>query len=226
MLQAILFDIDGTLIDSNALHVRAWREAFRHFGKELTVDEVHHQIGKGGDQLIPVFCTPKEIERFGMALEHYRAQLFTRKYLAQTKPFPGARALMQRMKADGLLIALASSSKAKEVEHHVHTLDVQDLVDVTTSADDVEHSKPRPDIFRAALDALPNVQPSNAIVIGDTPYDAIAAQGARLRTIGVLSGGFGRADLEGAGAIEIRRDVADLLAHYDDSVITRERRAS
>lgn len=223
MLQAILFDIDGTLVDSNALHVEAWRAAFRHFGKDLSFQEVHQQIGKGGDQLIPVFCTPDEVHKFGEALEKYRFELFTRDYLPRTKPFPQARALIERVKDDALLVAVASSSKAPEVEHHVKSLDVAGLLDARTSGDDVERSKPCPDVFEAALHALHRVKASDAIVIGDTPYDAIAARRAGMRTVAVLSGGFAEDELAQAGAIEIYRDAADLLARYDESVIARER---
>ena len=117
----------------------------------------------------------------------------------------------------------AGSSQAQEVKHHVDMLQIQDLIDATTSADDVEHSKPYPDVFQAALDALPGVEPSRAIVIGDTPYDVIAARRAHLRTVAVLSGGFAQRELESAGAIAIVHDVADLLARYDESVIAREK---
>ena len=223
MLQAILFDVDGTLVDSNALHVEAWREAFRRFGKELSFDEVHQQIGKGGDQLIPVFCTPEEVKRFGEAVERFRLELFTRDYLPRAKPFPKARELIARIKDDGLVVALASSSKAPEVTHHVQALGVGDLIDARTSADDVEHSKPCPDVFQAALRALHGVEPRHAIVVGDTPYDAIAARRAGLRTLAVLSGGFPEDELAQAGAMDVYDDVADLLARYDDSVIARER---
>lgn len=218
MLQAVLFDIDGTLVDSNDLHVEAWREAFRRHGKDLSFVDVHRQIGKGGDQLIPVFCTPEEVRRFGEALEKERAEIFTRKYLPQVRPFPDVRALFARIRADGLQVALASSSKEHEVKAHARTLGITDLIDAATSADDVEHSKPCPDVFQAALEKLHAVA-QQAVVVGDTPYDAAAACRAGMRTIGVLSGGFSEAELRGAGAVEVYRDVADLLARYDSSVI-------
>src|SRR5689334_13582579 len=126
MLRAILFDIDGTLVDSNALHVDAWRDAFRHFGKELTFAEVHRQIGKGGDQLIPVFCSKDEIERYGEALEKLRAEIFRRDYMPRVRPFPGVPPLFERLRRDGLRIALASSAKKQEVQENARSLGVED----------------------------------------------------------------------------------------------------
>ncbi|HZQ62634.1 MAG TPA: HAD family phosphatase [Casimicrobiaceae bacterium] len=225
MVQAVLFDIDGTLVDSNDLHVAAWREAFREFGKDLSFEQVHEQIGKGGDQLIPVFCSAEEIARFGDALDRVQAEIFTRKYLPQVKPFPEVRALFERIRRDGLRIALASSSKKHEVEAHKKTLGIGDLVEITTSGDEVERSKPCPDVFQAARDALRDVTASEAIVVGDTPYDAVAARRSGMRAIGVLSGGFEPSQLEGAGAIEVYRDIADLLARYDTCVLARGRRS-
>jgi phosphoglycolate phosphatase-like HAD superfamily hydrolase len=105
----VIFDIDGTLVDSNDLHVDAWRVAFRRYGKELTHAQVHAQIGKGGDQLMPVFLTADELERFGTELEKYRVELFVRDYLPRAEPFPRVRELFERIRGEGLRIALAST---------------------------------------------------------------------------------------------------------------------
>ena len=217
MIKAAIFDVDGTLVDSNVLHVEAWREAFSHYGRELSAEEVHAQIGKGGDQLMPVFLSRHEIERFGDELERLRVELFSRDYLPSVEPFPKVRELFERLKGDGVLIALASSAKEQELSHHVEKLGVEDLVDAATSADDVERSKPSPDVFQAALARLDDVQPHEAIVIGDTPYDAIAARKAGLNTIGLLSGGFAEEALREAGVVALYRDIADLLEHYEES---------
>ena len=222
MIKAVIFDIDGTLVNSNDLHVEAWQEAFKCYGKEVTFDEVHQQIGKGGDQLMPVFCSPEELERFGSDLEQHRAKLFTSDYLPRVKPFPKVRELFERIKADGLQIALASSAKEEEVDQHKKSLGIKELIEAATSADDVEKSKPHPDIFQASLAGLKNISPDEAIVIGDTPYDVMAASKAGMKTIGVLSGGFTQEDLQKDGAIEIYRDVADLLESYDRSILSTE----
>ena len=217
MIKAVIFDVDGTLVDSNLQHVEAWREAFAHYGKELSADEVHAQIGKGGDQLMPVFLSRHEIERFGADLERLRLEIFTRDYLPNAVPFPKVRELFERLRGDGVKIALASSAKETEIEHHQKTLGIEDLVDVATSKDDAEHSKPCPDIFETALARLDGVEAAEAIVVGDSPYDAQAATRCGLRTIGLLSGGFEEALLREAGCIAIYRDIADLLANYEDS---------
>src|ERR1700754_217073 len=109
MIEAVIFDVDGTLVDSVDLHARAWQEAFAKFGKDVRYEAVRSQIGKGGDQLIPVFLSGEEQERFGKKLEDYRGELFKAKYLSQVKPFPLVRELVQRVKDDGKQIALASS---------------------------------------------------------------------------------------------------------------------
>jgi HAD superfamily hydrolase (TIGR01509 family) len=217
MIKAVIFDVDGTLVDSNLQHVEAWREAFAHFGKELSSDEVHAQIGKGGDQLMPVFLSRHEVERFGQALEDLRGELFTRDYLPGVQPFPKVRELFERLKADGVQIALATSSKESEIAHHQQTLGVEALVDAVTNKDDVAHSKPCPDVFETALARLDGVAPDEALVVGDSPYDARAARSAGMSAIGLLSGGFSEAALRKAGFIAIYDDIAGLLEHYEDS---------
>jgi HAD superfamily hydrolase (TIGR01509 family) len=213
--------VDGTLVDSNELHVEAWREAFRRYGKELAFEEVHGQMGKGGDQLMPVFCSEEELDEFGDELERHRVELFAGRYLPRVRPFPRVRELFERLKADGLQIALASSAKEEELEQHKKSLRVEDLLEAATSADDAERSKPHPDIFQAALAGLRGVAPAEAVVVGDTPYDVQAAAKAGMRTVGLLSGGFDGEALRGAGAVAVYRDVSDLLDNYDESPLAK-----
>jgi HAD superfamily hydrolase (TIGR01549 family) len=219
MLKAVIFDIDGTLVDSVDLHARAWQEAFRRFGREIPYEEVRHQIGKGGDQLMPVFFSRAELDRFGDELEKYRGDLYKREYLPRVRAFPRVRELFERIKQDGRRIALASSAKEDELKVYQEIARVSDLVEEQASADDADKSKPHPDIFEAALAALGDVRPAEAIVVGDTPYDAEAAAKARLRTIGVLCGGFPEAELRAAGCLRIYQAPADLLDRYDESPI-------
>lgn len=226
MIKAVIFDVDGTLVDSNDLHVMAWQEAFRGCGKELAYEELHEQMGKGGDQLMPVFCSREELDRFGEELERSRTELFTRDYLPHVKPFPKVRELFERIEADGLSIALASSAKEEELEQHKKTLEIEDLLEAATSADDAERSKPHPDIFQAALAGIGGVKPEEAVVVGDTPYDAVAAGKAGMRAVGLLSGGFSEEELRAAGAVEIYEDVADLLERYDESLLAPEAAAA
>ena len=216
-MRALIFDIDGTLLDSVDIHARAWVEAFRHFGVEVDEAKARSQIGKGGDQLMPVFLPRERVEAEGKTIEAYRSDLFKQKYLDQVRPFPGVRELFEHAKARGLVIALASSGKKDEVEHYQKLLGIADLVDVSTSSDDADQSKPHPDIFLAAIDKLDGIEKDDMIVIGDTPYDAEAARKAGLRTIGVLCGGFPEADLTEAGCVEIYQDPQDLLDGFDRS---------
>jgi HAD superfamily hydrolase (TIGR01509 family) len=215
MSAAFLFDVDGTLIDSVDLHAKAWQQTLAHFGFDIPYEQVRAQIGKGGDQLLPVFVPKDQLERVEETIQKYRSELFKREYLSQVRPFPLVRDLFLRIKYDGFLIALASSANADELGSYKKLANISDLVDAETAGSDVDCSKPCPDVFEVAIDRV-KVEPENAIVIGDTPYDAIAARRAGLRTVGVLCGGFPENDLREAGCVRIYRDPADLLANYDE----------
>ena len=221
MPSTVIFDVDGTLIDSVDLHAKAWQDAFREFGHEIAFDKLRRQIGKGGDELLPVFLSKNEVDATGKALNERRSEIFKERYLPQVKPFPMVRELLQRVQAGGMQIALASSAKEDELEAYKKTARIEDLLQAQTSTDDAEKSKPNPDIFQAALQRLGDVDPAQVIVVGDTPYDAEAATKAGLRTIGVLCGGWPADALERAGCIAIYRDPADLLAQYDTSPLAR-----
>jgi len=220
MIKAILFDVDGTLIDSNDLHAAAWREAFLHFGVDIPHEHVRSQIGKGGDNLIPALLPPELVEEKGEEIDTFRGDLFKRGYLPRVVPFPKVRDLFERLAADGKTIVLASSAKAEELHFHLGVIGAEDLVSATTSADDVASSKPDPDIFAAALKKAGVTDASEAVVVGDTPYDVAAARKAGLRTIALRSGGFPDEALREAGAVEIWDDPADLLANYDRSILS------
>lgn len=217
MIRAAIFDIDGTLLDSVDLHALAWQQALAHFGHNIEFGAVRGQIGKGGDQLLPVFLSQQELARRGKEIEAYRSELFKARYLSQVRPFPAVRQLFERIRSNGQRITLASSAKADELIAYKKIAHIEDLVDEETSADDVEKSKPHPDIFAAALCKLGYVDATEALVVGDSPYDAEAARKIGLRTIGVLSGGFPEEDLRKAGCITIYRNPAELLAHFDQS---------
>lgn len=217
MIKAVIFDVDGTLVDSVDLHARAWQEAFAHFGKQFDFERVRSQIGKGGDQLMPVFLSQKELDEFGEELEEYRGELFKREYLPRVKVFPAVRELFQRVKDEGLQTALASSAKEDELKTYKKIARIEDLIEEETSSDDAEKSKPHPDIFEAALERLDDMSPAEAVVVGDTPYDAEAAAKAGLRTVGLLCGGWSEDELKRAGCVAVFKDPADLLARYPQS---------
>jgi HAD superfamily hydrolase (TIGR01509 family) len=224
MNRAVIFDIDGTLVDSVDLHAHAWLETLRHFGYEPTFEHVRSQIGKGGDQLLPVFVPKDDLKQRGEEIEQYRKKIYIDKYLPQVHAFPKVRELLARIKADGQRIALASSAKGDELANYTRLADIDDLVETETSSDDADRSKPHPDIFLAALDRLKGTERAAVVVVGDTPYDAMAAGKAGLRTVGVLCGGFPIEDLEHAGCIAIYKDPADLLRRYEGSPLAHPAR--
>ena len=221
MIGAVLFDVDGTLIDSNDLHAVAWRETFLHFGVDLPLDSIRSQIGKGRDNLIPTLLPKELVEARQEEIEQYRSDLFKSDYLPRVVPFPCVRELFERLKADGKRIVLASSAKGAEVAFHVGVIGAEDLVDATTSADDVEHSKPCPDIFAAALEKVKPLGADEVVVVGDSPFDVLAAKKLGIKVIGVRSGGFPEQVLLEAGADEIYDGPADLLRNYESSLIGR-----
>jgi HAD superfamily hydrolase (TIGR01549 family) len=221
MARAVLFDIDGTLVDSVDLHARAWQEALARFGKEVPYQDVRSQIGKGGDQLLPVFLSEEELERFGDELLEYRSGLYQREYLPTVKPFPEARELLVRLKQSGTAIGLASSCQRTELGYYLRMVGGASLVDAATTADEAEESKPSPDVFQVCLERLA-FQPREAVAVGDSPFDAEAATRAGLMTVGVLSGGFPEAALRTAGCTAIYQDVADLLARLANSPLAPE----
>ena len=216
-LHAFIFDLDGTLVDSNEHHVDSWDRAFRHFGKYFPREQLRAQIGKGSDQYLPEFLTPPELQRFGKELDEYRSELFKNEYLPRVQPFPKVRELFQRIRDDDKRIVLATSGKESDTQHYVQLLKIEDLIEGYTSADDADHSKPAPDIFTAALEKLGDVSAAEVINIGDTRFDIEAASKTGLRTIALLCGGTDEKSLRGAGAIAIYRDPADLLANFEKS---------
>jgi len=213
-IRAFIFDIDGTLVDSNELHVDSWDRAFQRFGKQFSREQLRAQIGKGTDQYLPEFLAPEEIRRFGKELDDYRSELFRKEYLPKVQPFPKVRELFQRLRDDNKRIVLASSGKKADTKYYVDLLKIGDFIDGYVSGDDADSSKPAPDIFAASLDKLGDISPADAVTVGDTRFDVEAAKKADLRTIAFLCGGTTESVLRQAGAIAIYRDPAHLLAHY------------
>ena len=215
MLTAFIFDIDGTLVDSNELHVQSWDRAFRHFGKTFPPEALHAQIGKGSDQYLPEFLTKEEIERFGKELDEYRSKIFREEFLPKVKPFPKVRKLFERIYDDDKRILLASSGKQKDTDHHIDLLKIDKFIEGCVSGDEAGRSKPAPDIFLACVDKF-QLTRNQTLVVGDTRWDIEAAARTGLRTICLTCGGSEGNLLRAAGAIAVYKDPADLLAHYDD----------
>jgi HAD superfamily hydrolase (TIGR01509 family) len=223
VVRAALFDVDGTLVDTNDLHVEAWHQAFVAFGHEIGPDLIRPQIGKGGDNLLPTLL-PELDEADRQEIEAWQSDNFKRNFLPRSVPFPGVRALFERLVGEGVRIVLASSASEEEVHFHVGLIGCEDLIHATTSRDEVEHSKPCADIFAAALKKVAPIGSEEAIVVGDTPWDIEAAKKNGLRTIGFRSGGF--PDSELAGAIAVFDGARDLLDSFDRSPFARHAKAA
>lgn len=212
-LEAIIFDVDGTLVDSNDLHARAWQEAFAHFGKELTLDRIRGHIGKGGDLLVPDLLDAREMQKFSKELKDFRKKLFRDRYLDQVRAFPGVREAFESLRKRGLTLFLASSADPDEVKHHTELLGIEDIIKGSTSAEDAEFSKPSPEIFEAARERL-GTEAGRTLTVGDTPYDILASHRASIPIAAVLSGGFDRSTLDKAEFIF--DDLTDLLRRFRD----------
>jgi phosphoglycolate phosphatase-like HAD superfamily hydrolase len=224
MIKAVIFDVDGTLVDTVDLHAQTWREALERFGRPVPFNKVREQIGKGDDQLLPAFLSDEELTKYSKEIEKYRGDLYRRKYLPQARAFPKVRELFQKAYASERSIALGCSCKGDEVDSYGRLARIDDLPTIDISGDDVDKSKPNPEIFEIALRRL-NCTSSEAIVVGDSPYDAIAASKINLPAIGFLAGGFPENWLKTSGSIAIFQDPADLLENYERSpIVTFQKR--
>lgn len=220
MIEAVLCDIDGTLVQSNWLHAAAWRDAFATIGINLEIEDVRRQIGKGGDELIPVFVPWWKREWVEQPLKRYRKFIFQTDYKHKVEPFPCVRELFERMHAAKIRVALSSSADGDELEFYKKRANIADLIEENTSASDADRAKPHPDIFQATLEKL-GVKPAHALALGDTPYDAEAAGKAGVWTVGVMTGGWSEKDLLDAGCVEVWKDVCDLLENFEQSAFLR-----
>lgn len=212
--RCVLFDVDGTLVDSNDAHARAWLDAFREFGFQVPYQRARRLVGMGGDKLIPAAVGLSKDEPRGKALAERRAAIFRERYLKQVRPFPGVRELVDRLRGEGLKVAVATSAQPDELRPLLRIARLEELLGESASAEDADRSKPDPDIVAAALRQA-RCPAAESVMVGDTPYDIEAARGAGVPTIALRSGGW---DDEGlAGALAIYEDAADLLEHLEVS---------
>ena|SRR5688572_8939189 len=220
---AVIFDVDGTLVESNDAHARAWVDALTEAGYPVDLDRIRRMIGMGGDRIVEAVTGTDRDARRTRKITERRSQIFCARYLPSVAALPGARALVSTLRGDGRKLAIASAARAGELEPLLHRAGIATLVPARTSSSDVDESKPDPEIVCAALARL-GTPARGTVMIGDTPYDVAAANGAGVATIGVTSGGWSRDELIGAGAIAVYRDPADLLAHRDRSPLARDAR--
>jgi HAD superfamily hydrolase (TIGR01509 family) len=210
---AAILDIDGTLVDTNYQHALAWNEAFVQHGFVLPIWRIHRLIGMGGDQLVPELIGEDADQDHGDAIRTAEGALYLGS-ISSVHPFDGARKLIETLSAGERRAVLASSAKGKEVDHYLDLLDARELVEDWTTSDDVENTKPSPDLVRAALDKL---GVDDAVMIGDTPWDIKAARKADVDTIAVMTGGFSRDELQDAGAVAVYESIPELLDDLDNT---------
>jgi HAD superfamily hydrolase (TIGR01509 family) len=208
-----ILDIDGTLVDTNYHHAVAWYRAFRRNGIVLPVWRIHRHIGMGGDQLVAALAGDEVEEEKGDAIRDAETELYM-ELIEEVEPTEGARELIEELKRRGHAVILASSAKRDEVEHYLDLLDARELADAWTTSDDVEATKPEPDLVVAALDKAGQEGgprgDGGGVMVGDTPWDVKAASRAGVETIAVLTGGFSESELREAGAVEVFESVAEL----------------
>lgn len=213
-LKAVFFDIDGTLIDSNDAHTRAWVHTLQEHGRSVTYEQIRRLIGKGSDKVFAEVLGIESDSALAQEITKDRTQLLLRSFIPNLNPTPGARLLVQRMRSEGLRLVIASSS-GKELPALLAQADLQDLLDTAVSSDEAKESKPDGDIIEVALQKA-GVQPREAIMIGDTPYDIAAAKAAGVKCIALRCGGYWD-DAAFSDAAAIFDDPETLLRHWADS---------
>lgn len=218
-VRGVILDVDGTLIDSNDAHARAWVDAFAEFDHDVPYERARALVGMGGDNLLPEAIRIEKDSPEGEALSKRRSEIFKERFLKTINPLAGTREMVQRMRDEGLEIAIGTSASKDELKPLLDIAKVADLIDSKTSADDAENSKPDPDIIQAALKRLKLPAPE-VLMVGDTPYDIEAAAGAGVRTVAFRSGGWTDAGLK--GAIAIYAGPWDLLDRFDTSPFARD----
>jgi HAD superfamily hydrolase (TIGR01509 family) len=216
MATAIL-DIDGTLVDTNYHHAVAWYRAFRQYGLTLPLWRIHRHIGMGGDQLVAALAGNGFDREQGDDVRAAEKVLYMQ-LIDEVEPLEGARKLIEDLKSNGHKVILASSAKPEELEHYLSLLDARALVEDWTDSGDVEQTKPEPDLVLAALEKA-GAQPGDAVMIGDSTWDCIAAKNAKVRSIGVLTGGFSEPELLEAGASKVFASVDDLRQGLEETVL-------
>ena len=213
MPPAAILDIDGTLVDTNYHHTIAWYRAFRQNEVVLPIWRIHRHIGMGGDQLVEALGGERLENEKGDDIRAAESVLYG-ELIGEVEPLEGARGLIEDLKERGHAVVLASSAKKHEVEHYLDLLDARELADDWTTSDDVEATKPEPDLVVAAVEKAGG---GEAVMVGDSTWDCEAAKRAGLDTIAVLTGGFSEAELREAGAVAVYFSIADLRESLDET---------
>jgi HAD superfamily hydrolase (TIGR01509 family) len=213
-VRAAVLDIDGTLIDSNDAHAHAWVDVGKEMGYDIDFAHVRSLIGKGGDKVIPEITGLDDESDEAEKVKKRRGEIFQERYLPTLQPFPRARELLERFQADGMTLVVATSASKDDMGKLLEKAGIKDLIEEKTSQSDVEASKPDPDVIEAAVEKA-GCKPSEAVMLGDTPYDVEASRKAGVPCVALRCGGWSDEDLK--DAVAIYDDPADLLANYDQS---------
>lgn len=219
-IDTVVLDVDGTLVDSNYHHTMAWWQAFTECGHQVPAWRIHRAIGMGGDRLVAAVAGDDVEERLGDDIRSTWEQRYD-EVLDRVPTLPGARELIPDLRRRGFQVALASSGIPRHTQHAVDILEAGDDVDTTTTSEDAEESKPHPELVQVALD---RVDAERAVLVGDSVWDVDSATSAGLAVIGVLTGGFGRAELEDAGTDEVCDDLEQLRRRVDELLVPAESR--
>lgn len=218
-VRGIIFDVDGTLVDSNDAHAMSWAEALEEAGRPVPFERVRPLIGMGGDKILPEVTGLSEESEEGRRISARRKAIFAKKHLPSLRALPGAGGLLRFLRERGHRLVVASSAQKDELRRLLELAGADEHVEHSTSSSDADRSKPDPDIVKAAFDRLGLPRPE-VVMVGDTPYDVEAAARAGIRTVAFRSGGFSDEDLK--GAIAIYDGPADLLASYATSPLAEE----
>ena len=217
MAQAAVLDVDGTLVDTNYQHALCWYRAFRKQGLTIPVWRLHRHVGMGGDKFIPAVAGDEVEERLGDELREEWERNFD-ELIDEVAALEGARDLIVELKERGQAVVLASSAIEKHLDHFLDLLDARELADSWTTKDDVEESKPEPDLVNAAL---AKAGTRDAAMLGDTPWDVEAARKAGIETVCLMTGGFSEQELRDAGAVAVFESIADLRDALDETPLGR-----
>lgn len=215
MKRVILLDLDGTLIDSNDAHAHSWVETFKEFNIPVEFDQVRSLIGMGSDQLVPHVTGLHPDSQLTEKISERRGEIFRKSYLKKLKPFKGARELVQKFLDENMEVVVATSASESDLRGLLKQIGINDLIKHATSSDDADKSKPSPDIIVEAMKKV-SAHPEECVMLGDTPYDIIAADRAGVKTIAFTSGGWKQDELQ--GAVEVYEGPWDLLREFDDSL--------
>ncbi len=213
-ISGVILDVDGTLIDSNDVHAKAWVEAMGENGYKVPFEKVRPLIGMGGDKVLPETIGVQKESEEGKGISQRRKEIFKERFLHGLHAFPGARELLEEMRKRDLKLTVASSADKDELEPMLDLIGASDLIEEETSSKDAKQSKPDPEVMQVTLQRA-GLPADEMVMIGDTAYDIEAAKKVHVRTIAFRCGGWSDADLK--GAIAIYDGPKDLLEHFDES---------